>query len=173
MRPRILQIIIVVVAVCAASFAQAAHYSASVTLNGAAEVPPAATPATGSAGVSIDTNANTLTFHLTYSGLTTAETAAHIHGFAPPGMNAPVIFPLPAGTTKDGTWNYTEPQEANILAGLTYMNVHSTMFPGGEIRGWIQPVLVTDTPASTSWSLFALAASLLAGAAFAVRRARA
>jgi len=173
MRPRILQIIVVVVALCAASFAQAAHYSASVTLNGASEVPSNASTATGSGGVSIDTNTNALTFHITYSGFATSETAAHIHGFAPPGMNASVLFPLPAGLTKDGVWNYTEPQEANILAGLTYMNIHSTAFPGGEIRGWINPVLVTDTPASTPWSLFALAASLLAGAAFAVRRARA
>src|SRR5262245_55647130 len=172
MRPRILQIILVVVALCAASFAQAAHYSASVTLNGANEVPPNGSTSTGQCGVSIDTNANTLTYHLTYTAFGTPETAAHIHGFAPPGMNAGVIVPIPAGTTKDGVWNYLEAQEPNILAGLTYFNVHSMAFPGGEIRGWTQPVLVTDTPATTSWSIFALAASLLAGAAFAVRRAR-
>ncbi|MBZ0268797.1 CHRD domain-containing protein, partial [bacterium] len=108
-------------------------------LSGANEVPPNASPGTGTAYVVIDTAANTLQYHISYSGLTAAETAAHIHGFAAPGANAGVKHALPAGTPKVGTWTYVEADEANILAGLTYINIHTGTLPGGEIRGQIVP----------------------------------
>ena len=49
----------------------------------------------------------------------------------------------------------TEGQEANILAGLTYVNIHSQMFPGGEIRGQIIPI---PEPASAGAALLGIAA---------------
>src|ERR1051326_5194295 len=64
---------------------------------------------------------------------------SHIHGFAGPGVPAGVVFPLPLGNPKVGVWNYAEADEANILAGNTYANIHTTNNPGGEIRGQIVP----------------------------------
>ena len=104
-------------------------------LDGAQEIPPVPSTGTGTGWVSIDTVANTLAYRLTYNGLTSAEILAHIHGFAPPGSAAGVKFSLPLGVTKSGSVVYVEPDEASILAGLTYFNVHTTMFSGGEIRG--------------------------------------
>ncbi|CAG0985256.1 hypothetical protein PHYC_01986 [Phycisphaerales bacterium] len=106
-------------------------------LNGMQETPPVSTTAKGCGRFVIDTDANTLDFEIVYWGLSSAETAAHIHGMAGPGAPAGVIFPLPAGTVKRGTWNYAEAQEANILGGFTYVNIHSANFGGGEIRGQI------------------------------------
>jgi Cu/Zn superoxide dismutase len=118
-----------------------AHLQADI--NAANEVPPNGSAATGVGQCLIDTNTNTLFYHVDYSGLSAAETAAHIHGFAPPGVNAGVLIALPASNPKIGAWSYAEAQEANILAGQTYFNIHTTAFPGGEVRGQI--VIDPDT----------------------------
>ena len=121
-----------------ASSADAANSTTLVAaLRGGQEVPPVATPARGCGRFEIDVNANTMKFHISYGGLTAAETAAHIHGPAGPGVNAGVVFALPAGNPKVGVWTYPAALEADILAGRMYVNIHTTQFPGGEIRGQI------------------------------------
>jgi hypothetical protein len=116
---------------------RAAVHDYEAILEGAQVVPPTSSPGTGSGTFAIDDVANTVSYVIEYSGLMGNETAAHIHGMAPPGVNAGVVHPLPLGTPKVGVWNYSEAQEADILAGLTYVNIHTTAFPGGEIRGQI------------------------------------
>lgn len=105
-------------------------------LNGRNEVPTVRTAANGEGAFTIDTQNNTLFFDITYKRLA-GETAAHIHGFASPGQNGDVLFELPLGTQKTGSWNYPEEYEQKILEGKTYVNVHSSKFPSGEIRGQI------------------------------------
>jgi len=140
--------------------AQAKMYVYSCVLSGKQETPVNATTGTGGGYFVIDTDANTVNFWVSFAGLSTAETAAHIHGFIGPGTPAGVLFSLPAGNPKVGTWNYTEPQEASILAGLAYVNIHTTANPNGEIRGQIVPLnasldAVQETPttgsAGTGW----------------------
>jgi hypothetical protein len=92
----------------------------------------------------LDPNTNVLSYHITYTGLSSNETAAHIHGFAPPGMNAGVLFALPPGTPKIGSVGVTPAQATNIANGLTYANIHTQNFGGGEIRG--QLLVQTITP---------------------------
>jgi hypothetical protein len=142
----------------------------TANLDGPSESPPNVSPATGFAQVDYDNVAQTLHVHVTFSGLTTPNTASHIHGnTAVPGAgNAGVItttptFPgFPSGVTSgsyDGTLDLTSagsynpafvtangglPQaEAALIAGLgsgeTYLNIHTTQFPGGEIRGFLVP----------------------------------
>lgn len=108
-----------------------------VEMDGQQEVPPNGSFGAGVGLVSIDTNTDRLGFDLRYAGLSSGETAAHIHGFAPPGVNAGVLFPLPVGPRKLGVWPYVAAQETNILAGLCYVNVHSAALPAGELRGQI------------------------------------
>ena len=109
----------------------------TITINGAQEVPPNGSPATGTGFINIDTMANQLFYNITFSGLGSAETMAHIHGFAPPSVNAGIIHTLPLGNPKIGVFNYSQAQEADILNGLSYVNIHSVNFPNGEIRGQI------------------------------------
>jgi hypothetical protein len=121
-----------------------AHMQAA-SIDGAQEVPAVATPAIGLGHALIDTSTNTLFYHVEFSGLLGPETAAHIHGFAPSGVGgAGVLHGLPLGTPKIGAWNYLETQEADIMAGLTYFNIHSTVHGGGEIRGQIVVDPATD-----------------------------
>ena len=105
------------------------------TLGGDQEVPAVDTPATGTAIFSVDTEANTVTYNITYSGLVGVEVAAHIHGLAPAGDNTGVLFGLLPDSPKTGTWGYDESMEEAILGGQTYINIHSDMYPSGEIRG--------------------------------------
>ncbi len=121
----------------------------TVVLEGTQEVPPNASTATGSGTLTLDA-AKMLSFQISYSGLSSAETGAHIHGPGAAGVNAGVQFPLPLGTPKVGSVGpLTAQQEADLNAGLYYVNVHTEVFPGGEIRGQIQMETVPVEP--TTW----------------------
>lgn len=123
----------------AASPAFAAIYHYSAILNPRQEVGPVASTGLGGGRFIIDTDAKTVTYWISFGGLSSAETAAHIHGNAPAGINAGVKVALPAGNPKVGVWNYPPADEAALLAGQMYANVHTTLAPGGEIRGQIVP----------------------------------
>lgn len=113
-------------------------------VDSAQEVPPNGSTGTGTGSFTIDTVLNTLSFNVTFSGLSSTETDAHIHA-GPPGVSGSIIFVLPLGSPKMGVWNYPEAQEANILNGDTYVNIHTVNFGGGEIRGQILPITNPNT----------------------------
>jgi len=112
-----------------------------VPIDGAQEVPPSTSTGSGNMFVAFNTTTHQLGYYVRFGGLTTAESAAHIHGYAPAGVNAGVVHNLGTGDPKKGAWTYGAANEANVMAGLTYINIHSSMFPGGEIRGQIIPAL--------------------------------
>jgi len=91
----------------------------------------------GFAMVAVDTAANSMSFDERVLALSSAETLAHIHGFADPSGTAGVLFSEALGARKIATWNYGAANEINVLAGRTYFNVHSSNHGGGEIRGQI------------------------------------
>jgi CHRD domain-containing protein len=139
-------------------------------LAGANEVPPVASPGTGFAAVVLDPTAQTIQINATFSGLTSNDTAAHIHCCAPLGTNAGVATTVPAfpgfplgvtfGTYVSPVLDLTQPliynpafvtmqgglsqAEAALIAGIenemTYLNIHTMNNPGGEIRGQLEPV---------------------------------
>jgi hypothetical protein len=109
----------------------------AATLNGTAEIPANASGATGAGTFALAPD-NTLLYDISFSGLTAAETAAHFHR-APLGSAGPVVYPLPPGTTKRGTQVLTDTDISELKSGLWYVNIHSTVAPGGEIRGQIYP----------------------------------
>jgi hypothetical protein len=106
-------------------------------MDAASEVPPKTSSGTGTATVTLDTAAKTITYNVTYSGLTGPATMAHIHGPAAPGANAGVVVPFKAPVTSPitGTATLTDAQIADLEAGKYYTNVHTAANPGGEIRG--------------------------------------
>ena len=125
--------------------ARATQFTFNVSIDG----PQAGTasPGTGSATLVLDDVANTLDVSLTFSGLVSATTNAHIHCCAPPGMTAGVIIPFappfPLGVTSGSmtnTFAITAAQVLQVESGDSYINIHTDMFPLGEIRGQINAV---------------------------------
>jgi CHRD domain-containing protein len=157
----------------AASYAIAAEGDKqfrSGALTGYEENPDISTVARGRFEVTVDNDAQTLTYRLSYSGLEGDVQQAHIH-FAKRGVNGGVTVFLcsnlpspPAGTpacpqsgtvTRTiGTSDILAPAVGTLVQGIeagnfaelvaamrvgsTYANVHSTKWPGGEIRAQIR-----------------------------------
>ncbi|MBI1918453.1 MAG: DUF4394 domain-containing protein, partial [Planctomycetes bacterium] len=131
--------------------------SLTASLDSDQEVPPHTTTPTGTATITYNNVAHTFDITLTVTGIspTDPQLRFHIHR-APTGVNGPIIsdlFSAPAMTSL-GTLTPTGPtsftftatnvplsplDEAALLGGITYLNVHDTAFPGGEIRGQIFP----------------------------------
>jgi hypothetical protein len=107
------------------------------TLDGTHEVPPVQTDGKGRLEATLDRAAKTLTYSVTYQGLSGPATAAHFHGPADPGSNAGVVVPLQATSPIKGTATLTDQQMTDLLANKWYVNVHTQAHPGGEIRAQV------------------------------------
>lgn len=104
------------------------------TLTGANETPPNSSAATGNATLTFNQATSTFDIVVTYSGV--VATGAHIHKGAT-GVPGGIIFPFSPAASPI---NYTSApldstQKADLFANMYYVNVHSTAFPAGEIRG--------------------------------------
>lgn len=104
-------------------------------LTGAQETPFNNSTAVGRASLVLSPDEKTARVSLTFSGLSSGQTDAHIHGPALPGVSAPPVFPLPLGQLSDFSITLTPAQVQDLKNGLFYVNVHSSNFPTGEIRG--------------------------------------
>jgi hypothetical protein len=80
-----------------------------------------------------------LTWKLSYSGLTGPGLAAHVH-LGAPGKAGKVIVPLcgPCRSGRGATTSVTAVAAAAMIAGKTYVNVHTKANPNGEIRGTVK-----------------------------------
>jgi CHRD domain len=153
---------LLVVAVAPSGATPGGTFKASLT--GYEEVPTLSSPATGSFEAKVDQTETgpVIEYELSYSGFENDVLFAHIHlgqaatnggviAFLCGGGDKPAC-PDPGGTVT-GTIDAadvigpagqgiaaTEIQEAidAMIAGVVYANVHTNVFPGGEIRGQIR-----------------------------------
>ncbi len=113
--------------------------SLSAQLSGAAEVPPKTVAGHGAASLSLDRNSKTLSWEITYTGLTAEARAAHFHGPAAPDANAGVAVPIQiSASPMKGSAVLTDAQVADLLAGRYYINIHTAANQAGEIRGQVR-----------------------------------
>ena len=117
--------------------AQADQITFQADLASAAEVPPVTSPGKGGAMASLDTATKTLTWTVTYSGLSGPATAGHIHGPAALGANAGVLVPFSGDLASPikGSATLTDAQVSDLEAGKLYVNLHTAANKPGEIRG--------------------------------------
>lgn len=143
--------------VCSLMFstaAQAQTVTLTANLHGGNENPGVVTGSAGTATVTWNTTTKAGTYRVDVFNMPVATTQSHIHAGAQ-GVNGPVVinFAVPAGGISNdygltGTFGCTdvvaraaqginscEDFEQALLLGNTYVNVHSTANPGGEIRG--------------------------------------
>ncbi|MEO5681020.1 MAG: CHRD domain-containing protein [Chitinophagaceae bacterium] len=120
-------------------------------LQGSQEVPSNASTAAGTVIVRYNRLLKSLELTGSYQNIAAAISASHIHSAAAPGVNAPVLFTLTNTGGLSGTLTTSvtlnTAQEADLLNGLMYVNVHNASFPGGEIRGQ----LTTTTAANQTF----------------------
>lgn len=121
-------------------FAGAATIPLRAWLNGAQV--PLVNAGTGIGTMTFDTVTKLLSWSVTYGGLSGACTAAHFHGPAPAGVNSsPVVGMTCAASPLTGASAALSPtEEAQLLSGQWYINIHTAVNPGGEIRGQVLPV---------------------------------
>jgi CHRD domain len=135
----------------------ATHFNA--TMNAANEPGGVTSAGTGTADYTVD--GGTVSYTVTFSGLSGNATAGHIH-VGPAGVNGAVTVPFTVPHASSGTFSGTFTAQ-NVMAastpdggigvdagdynGLlqlmraneTYTNIHTQANPGGEIRGQNQP----------------------------------
>jgi CHRD domain len=151
-------------ALSGATLADDSANTVRTNITGFQEVPPKLTNGHGT--LTLHLKADSIDYSLTYSDLTGPAAAAHIH-FAQKGVNGGVVAflcgqagkPCPPSGTVTGTikaadivaildQNVTARDFAGamriIRSGDAYVNVHTPMFTGGEIRGQIKATQTDD-----------------------------
>ena len=146
---------LVVAGICAASFIACDKDDneddnvvsrTGLEITGAQEVPAKTGPATGSMDVSYNKMTKMLSYTVRWEALSGPPTGSHIHGIAPRGVNAGVkhdFFPQFPKTVSGTFMNSvlvdgTQIKEDSLLLGYYYVNIHTALNPGGEIRGQIE-----------------------------------
>jgi hypothetical protein len=172
-----------------ASVAQALPIVYRATLTGLAENPSNASPGIGTALVTYDSVLHTLGIEVIFSDLIGITTSAHIHccvdapGNVGVATTTPSFAGFPLGVTsgsysvlldltKASSFNpsflntyggFELDAETALVAGIdggrAYFNIHTTAFPGGEIRGFLAAV-----PEPATWWLLGIGlAALVSG----------
>ena len=100
-----------------------------------------ASPGTGLGTILLDTDTSTLSWSISWSGLIGAPLAMHFHGPALPGQPAGVQVGtgVAGGSPVVGNALLNAGQVSDLLAGLWYLNLHTTFDQVGEIRGQVIP----------------------------------
>lgn len=110
------------------------------TLSADEQSAPTESPGSGVVDFVLERSTQELSWTLVFDNLTSQVTGAHIHGPQTPGGNAGVLIDLaPEGpkSPAQGSLVLNDGLLEYLLTGRMYVNVHSTKYPVGELRGQI------------------------------------
>ncbi|HEX8109400.1 MAG TPA: CHRD domain-containing protein [Kofleriaceae bacterium] len=168
LRIALTSLLALVLVVCAALGHRAAadhrEVALRAALRGLNEVPPTTSRATATLRATLDEAGQRISFTLEYRNMMANPTAAHFH-FGPTKVNGGVMVFLcggggqpacPPATSGKITGTITAANVVGpgdqgiaprnfadvvyaILTGNAYVNIHSSRFPNGELRGQVEP----------------------------------
>jgi uncharacterized protein (DUF1800 family) len=111
--------------------------------------PSAITTASGSATLRLAGDEQSATIFVQYNNLSSPKASMHISGPADPNTNgsAGIIFDMDIPPQGDGSYLWVFPTDATqrqqtvgwIKNGQTYLNVNTSNYPNGEIKGFFSP----------------------------------
>jgi|AntAceMinimDraft_11_1070367.scaffolds.fasta_scaffold78373_1 hypothetical protein len=110
------------------------------TINSNNTIPRTTSSAQGAAALEYNKRTKTLTYNVTYQGLT--PTVGHIHSAQPAWETGPVRVPFANVATSPitGSKVLSQDEENLLMFGNMYINLHSATYPAGEIRGQVMLV---------------------------------
>ncbi len=114
----------------------ASNKTFTVSMNGKQETPKGDPNGKGSAKLTLEPSKGKLCFKLSWSGID-KPTASHIHS-GKRGVAGPVVIPIFGGTAKhSGCVPASKSLLEKIIAKPSgyYVNIHTTKYPGGALRG--------------------------------------
>jgi hypothetical protein len=110
----------------------------TIALDGSQENPPNGSTGSGTGWAVLDSTGTQLAYGITVAGMTTPLTAGHFHTLPSGSIAQEIAF---TDSSADGVWTGVPD---NILTSIEngdlYVNVHSSTFPAGELRGYVTPV---------------------------------
>ena len=134
------------------------YQKSGIVLSGAQETPVVPSTSLGTMDVFYSKETRILTYTVRWSGLSDSVLLMHIHGLGPTGFAAGVVQNIV--TASNGIFNQKTSgkftfaksgtlsgsllmdgvlvKEEDLLNGMYYMNIHTSVYPGGEIRGQIR-----------------------------------
>lgn len=117
-------------------------------VNGTNQVPAITTNASATSYISYSSGSTVVSINVVTTGL--VATAAHMHkAFAGSNGGSAVIVGLTQDPDNLDLWSaeaeLSAEDFASFKAGEAYINVHSSAYPGGEIRGQVTPANITVT----------------------------
>ena len=115
-----------------------------ISMTGAAEAPGPGDPdGSGTAWLTLNSGRGEVCFVLMVEDIALPATGAHIH-VAPSGSPGPIVVPLTAPDATGVSSGCVSADPALVKAirktpSAYYVNVHSTEFPAGAVRGQVAP----------------------------------
>ena len=139
----ILHMVLIVLTVLAlASIAADGGRKFTTTLTGAAEIPGPGDPdGSGTAMITLNPGTGEVCWEIQVSGIALPATGAHIHLINPATGFGGVVVPLSPAPDETGQSSGCTTADRELIKDIMknpekyYVNVHSTEFPAGAVRG--------------------------------------
>jgi hypothetical protein len=136
--------LLAVIAVPGVSAKSSGTVTLHATLTGSTEVPAKGDPhGSGTATITLTLSKQQVCFSITVHGIKLPAAAAHIHsGHA--GKEGPIVVPLTAPGKNGRSVGCKKNVTTSIIKGIEnhpssyYVNVHTTNYSGGAVRGQLQ-----------------------------------
>jgi CHRD domain len=117
-------------------------FALSGSASGSKEIPTNTTTGTATITGTYNRATNSLSYTINWTGLTGNLTAAHFHGPATATESANPMLDITIGTngmngSTSATVTVTDAFETALLDGKIYYNLHTALYPNGEVRSQV------------------------------------